>query len=75
MCSHLQTNVPKPTIKRHAENKNKNANGDIKIFGRSKVFSDEIEHELEQHILKFEEMIFGLTMSDVRKLAYAIAAP
>ena len=54
--------------------KTKNAKGDIKIFGRSKVFSDEIEHELEQHILKFEKM-FGLTMSDVRKLAYAIAAP
>ena len=72
MCSRIY-NVPKQTIKRHAEDKDKNANGDFKIFGRSRVFSDEIEHELEKNILKFEETMFGLTMSDVRKLAYAIA--
>ena len=66
-------NVPKPTIKRHAENKNKNAIGDIKIFGRSKVFTNEVELELEQHILKLEEMMFGLTMKDVRKLAFQLA--
>lgn len=47
-------NVPKPTILKHAKNKNVIANGDVKSFGRTTVFSAEIENELENHILKFE---------------------
>ena len=38
-----------------------------------KVFSDEMENELEQYILRMEEIFFGLSLLDLRRLAYDLA--
>ncbi|KAJ4447635.1 hypothetical protein ANN_09642 [Periplaneta americana] len=51
-------------------------NGDHGINECARIateFSAEIENELQNHILKFEEMMFGLTSTDGRKLAFDIA--
>lgn len=66
-------NIPKPTFRRHCRSLNKKANEDTKHHGRLTVFSEEVEQELAQHILKLEERLFGLTIRDVRRLAYQLA--
>ncbi|KAJ8962203.1 hypothetical protein NQ318_018172 [Aromia moschata] len=71
-CCH-EFGIPKATLKRHIENKNKRVNDEVKIMERSTVFSQEIESELVQHILTFEELMFGMTITDIRKLPYEIA--
>lgn len=65
--------VPKATLKRHLENKNKIANDKTKALGRPTDFSQEIENLLVKHIVKFEERMFGLTITDIRRLAYDLA--
>lgn len=71
-CSR-QFGIPKATLKRHLENKNKRANDNIKRMGTFAVFSEDIERELVQHILALEGNMFGMTIRDVRKLAFEIA--
>lgn len=66
-------NIPKATLKRHVDCKNKIANGEIKFYGGTPTFSVDIENEIKSHILKLEEMMFGLTQLDVRKLAFDVA--
>ena len=66
-------NVSKATLKRHLENKNKIANDQTKVLGRPADFDEEIEGFLVKHILKFEERMFGLTITDIRKIAYDMA--
>ncbi|KAJ8928830.1 hypothetical protein NQ314_018550 [Rhamnusium bicolor] len=39
----------------------------VKSFGRTPVFTKAMEKELESHILKFEERMFGLTIKDQEK--------
>lgn len=66
-------NVPKSTLERRVKNKNRIATGNCKKLGsKQRVFSDEMEHELEQYILRME-MFFGLTLTDVRRLAFQLA--
>ena len=65
--------VPKATLKRHLLNQNVHANDEVKSHGRSTDLPREIEDELVQHILRLEEMFFGLTAYDLRKLAFQIA--
>jgi hypothetical protein len=43
------------------------------INGRDTDLPDETEEKLVQHILKFEENMFGLSVIDVRKLAFEVA--
>lgn len=64
--------VPKATIKRHADNKNTFSNT-VKSFGRQATFSVEMEKVIAEHILLFEERFFGFTIKDVRKLAFDVA--
>ena len=67
-------NVPKTTLRRRARGRNKRAKeGNKDLGGRKPILSEEIEVDLVGYILKMEEMFFGLTMDDVRKLAYQIA--
>lgn len=70
-CSRVY-GVPKATIKRHADNKNSFIN-ERKALGRQPTFTKEMENILCEHILKFEEAFYGLTITDIRKLAYDIA--
>ncbi|KAJ8964512.1 hypothetical protein NQ314_004801 [Rhamnusium bicolor] len=64
--------IPKPTLKRHLNSVNVKANEGHKALGRRNVFTDELEHELECHILALEEMFFGITITDIRKAAYRL---
>ncbi|KAJ8964063.1 hypothetical protein NQ314_005146 [Rhamnusium bicolor] len=57
-------NVPKATLRRHMTGQNKGPPL-VKSFGRTPVFTKAMEEELESHILKFEERMFGLTIKDV----------
>ncbi|KAI4469700.1 hypothetical protein MML48_1g00950 [Holotrichia oblita] len=66
-----QYEVPKATIKRHAHEKNQRSK--TKALGRMPVFSATMEKELAEHILQFEERMFGLTITDVRRLAFDVA--
>lgn len=69
--------IPKKTFLRHL-------NGEVKrgiqcergmarkVNGRNTALPFEVEKELVKHILLFEEMFFGMTIFDVRKLAFDI---
>lgn len=65
--------VPKATFKRHLDSKNKVANQESKIFGRTTVFSPEFEQRLAKHILNLEKIFYGVTIKDVRNAAYELA--
>lgn len=64
--------VPKAMIQRHAGGKNTFAN-ESKVLGRPAIFSPEFEQELDDHILQIKTRIFGLTIKDVRRLAFELA--
>ena len=66
-------NVPKTTLRRRQKHENKFANNNLKRFGRSTVFSTEMEEELVQHVLKLETMFFGISRSELMSLAYQLA--
>lgn len=70
-CSRVY-GVPKATLKRHSAKKNSYANG-IKALGKPPTFSLNLEKILSDHILTLEECFFGLTIKDVRKLAFDLA--
>uniref|UniRef100_UPI00358F9432 tigger transposable element-derived protein 2-like n=1 Tax=Myxine glutinosa TaxID=7769 RepID=UPI00358F9432 len=68
--------VPKTTLKRRHKggNKTASAKGSSKTLGRYKmVFSTEMETALVQYILSMEQMMFGMTTVEVRRLAYQMA--
>lgn len=64
--------IPKATLKRHTDQKNYYVN-ERKYLGKLPVFSEEMETLLSDNILTFEESFFGLTITDIRKLAYDVA--
>ena len=67
-------NVPKTTLRRRVRGKNKRVSGSRKdLGGRAPVLSEEGEQDLVAYIIRMEEMFFGLTMEDVRRLAYQLA--
>lgn len=68
-----QYGIPKPTFNRHLRGSNVSANEDIKIIGRQSILPIDVENELVNHILKLESLMFGLTINDVRRLAFQIA--
>ena len=65
--------IPKPTIRRHRLGLNKYAKGDIKLRGGSCALSKEVEGELVRHIKRLDDLFFGLSILELRKLAYAVA--
>lgn len=65
--------IPKPTILRHAMKKNKIAIDAEIQKGRPAVFVHDIENKLTQHILDLEKYMFGLTINNIRSLAFQIA--
>lgn len=62
--------VPKATIKRYADNTDPD---NIKTLGRPAIFCNDMERILSEHILHLEECFFGLTIREVRKLAFDVA--
>jgi hypothetical protein len=68
-----QYGVPKPTLKRHLDGKNVKANDGTKAMGRHTVLPPDVELQLVDHIKKLEACLFGLTITDVRKLAFQVA--
>lgn len=73
-------NVPQSTLEDRVKKANKNkltteeASRKGNLGPCTTVFSEEQEKELVEHILMLESRLFGLTMTDVRKLAYELAA-
>ncbi|CAH1985659.1 unnamed protein product [Acanthoscelides obtectus] len=66
--------VPLMALKRRVKGKNVYAVGGTKMLGSiKKVFTDEQELELVQHIKDNEETMYGFTVDDVRKFAFEIA--
>lgn len=66
--------VPCTTLRRRARKRNKRANDSKKdLGGRQPLLSVLLETDLVTYIVKMEEMFFGLTMEDVRKLGFQVA--
>lgn len=82
-CGYLKAsqmfNVPQSTLEdrvRKARRQNltpSDASTKVSMGRYSSVFSQEQEQELVDHILDMESRLFGLTLTDVRKLAYELA--
>jgi hypothetical protein len=62
-----QYKIPKPTLRRHLRGLNKNVK-----FGRPKDMTENME-ELVKHVFTLESCFFGLTATDLRKLAFQLA--
>ncbi|XP_045462177.1 uncharacterized protein LOC123672207 [Harmonia axyridis] len=68
-----QYGIPKPTLKRHLDSKNIKANEGTKLMGRHPTLPPDVEQQLVDHLKKLEACFFGLTITDVRRLAFQIA--
>lgn len=66
-------NVPKATLIRHVQNRNKHAKSGAEKFGRSTDLPEEVEREIVRHVLELERCLFGINSNDLRKLAYDVA--
>ena len=66
-------NIPKATLKRHVDNKNKIENGSTKRFGRPCTLPQELEELLVRHILDLENMMIGVSKRDLMAMAYQLA--
>ena len=66
-------NIPKPTLKRHLDDKNKYAKNGRTYSGHPQVLSEELESLLVQHIINLDAMLFGITRQDLRSLAFQLA--
>lgn len=60
--------IPKPTFRRHLKGLNTR-----KRIGRPSDLTEEMEAELVRHVLLLESRFFGLTITDLRRLAYQLA--
>ena len=66
--------VSRSTLERRLNGKNKIATGSFKGMGCGKtVLPSSLEEKLRDHILLMEKCLFGLTYTDVRRLAYELA--
>lgn len=66
--------IPQATLRRRVQGKNKQLTGVEKGLGRYQTtFSRELEIDLVSHIKELESRLFGLTLDDVRRLAFQLA--
>jgi len=65
--------IPKPTIRRHRLGINKYATGDTKHRGGPCILPPDVENELVQHIKQLDELFFGVTTTELKKLAYQVS--
>lgn len=68
-------NVPSSTLRRRAANKNTYAINETKGFlgGSVPTFDKDIEDQITKHIKELETRFYGLTMLELRKLAFDLA--
>ena len=67
-------NVPQATLRRRVLGRNKDVTGAEKGLGRYRTtFPLALENDLIQHIKNLESSLFGLSVDDVRRLAYQLA--
>lgn len=66
-------NIPKPTLKRHLDGSVKRGSTNGAVNGRLPVFSSLVETQLADHLRWLDDHFFGLSITQVRKLAYEIA--
>lgn len=67
-------NVPQATLRRRANDVNKRAKVCVKVLGRfSTTFSEGEERDFVEHILLLESRLFGITTTDIKKLAFEFA--
>lgn len=60
--------IPKPTFRRHLRGLNSHQR-----IGHPKDLTAEMEAELVRHVLELESRFFGLTITDLRRLAFQLA--
>ena len=66
--AHRPFKIPKPTLRRHFKGLNKTL-----TFERSKDLIEKMKKELVKHVLNLESSFFGITATELRKLAYQFA--
>ena len=67
-------NVPKTTLIRRVQGKNKIAKGVNKFLGnKESILPKNIEDELYSYIISMEERLFGLTKDDLRSMVFQLA--
>jgi len=67
-------NLPKATLFRHIADRNKIAKDANKHLGRFQTtFDSSFENELEQYVFEMENRLFGITNTDLRRLAFELA--
>lgn len=67
--------IPKKTFLRHVRGQVKrgvNRGSNMPVNGRQTALPEEAENDLVDVILQFEESMFGLTITDVRKLSFQV---
>lgn len=69
-CRQYCRSIPKATLKHHLDSKNVKANEATKPLSRTTTLPPEAEKKLTSHNLKLEELLFGLKITEVRKLPY-----
>lgn len=68
-------NVPRTTLQRLSNQKDKTPNEVVKTtLGRKPYLSSELEEELVQYLLVMEQKFHGCTIRDLQKMAYALAS-
>jgi len=63
----------KATTNYFAKTFERKISGDCKLWRFRLVFSSEMEVELARHIIQMQERFYGMTPTDVRKLAFDFA--
>ena len=64
---------PKPTLKRHLDDKNQYAKDGRKYSGLPQVLSEELDTLLVRHIINLDAMLFGITRQYLRYVAFQLA--
>lgn len=65
--------IPKTTLGRHVRGKTDIKFPGVKRFGRETALRAVFELELEQYVLKLQQMFHGITQTDLRTLAFDLA--
>lgn len=65
--------IPKATLKRHLDGKNYYATEGNKVVGSLGDIPPHVEEELVRHVLDLEKALFGITATDLRRLAFQVA--
>jgi hypothetical protein len=65
--------VPKATLKRHLDGKNYLAVESTQVIGSVGDIAANVEEQLVHHVLQSEQCMFGITVTDLRRLAFQVS--